>query len=441
MNFATCAIRERQEYASMSHKPVLLGLFGCPLDTGNNGVSALAVSMITGLSDRGVEPVIFGNTPGTRRQVVRVGSKGQAVSIVGCSASRRVYRLTNLRQLQFAARIGLAQLHPVLRWMRRLDAVCDISAGDSFSDIYGIERFNSVLAPKLLSLQLGVPLILPPQTYGPFRTDASKRIARDVLRRATQVWARDRHSLEVVADLIGRDFDPGRHREGIDVAFGLPVSVPDAGLIEQLDQFRKGASALIGLNVSGLLFNHPGEDVQRFGLRSDYPQMIRTLLGRLLAEEGVRVLLIPHVTSQRGESDGTANSVLKAQFAGSDGGRVFTVPGALSPSETKWIIGQCDWFCGTRMHACIAALSQSIPTVGVAYSDKTRGVFESVAVESSVMDPRYLTASELVEQVMDHFKMRSVVRQALRHSLLSVEQRLAMQFEAMLGSATHSTKA
>ena len=56
--------------------------------------------------------------------------------------------------------------------------------------------------------------------------------------------------------------------------------------------------------------------------------------------------------------------------------------------EIKGVIGMCDFFVGSRMHACIGALSQGIPCVGVAYSMKFRGVFESVGVADWVVDSR-----------------------------------------------------
>ena len=60
----------------------------------------------------------------------------------------------------------------------------------------------------------------------------------------------------------------------------------------------------------------------------------------------------------------------------------------MTATEVKWVISNCDHFCGTRMHACIAAISQGIPTSAIAYSGKTEGVFASVGCESYVIDPR-----------------------------------------------------
>jgi len=58
--------------------------------------------------------------------------------------------------------------------------------------------------------------------------------------------------------------------------------------------------------------------------------------------------------------------------------RIGVVRGQYSPSEIKYIIGSCDFFIGARMHACIAALSQGIPAVAIAYSDKFTGVMQTV---------------------------------------------------------------
>jgi colanic acid/amylovoran biosynthesis protein len=164
-------------------RTVRIGLFGCPLDTGNNGVSALGLSMISGLSDAcpSLDLSMFDYGGGARTASVALGAKQHEVRLVGCYASRRYHQLHNLVQMNAAAMVGLGNVHPMLRRLRKLDAIIDISGGDSFSDIYGRRRFNAVVAPKILALKLGIPLILPPQTYGPYSTDAVRRTAQRVL--------------------------------------------------------------------------------------------------------------------------------------------------------------------------------------------------------------------------------------------------------------------
>ena len=46
----------------------------------------------------------------------------------------------------------------------------------------------------------------------------------------------------------------------------------------------------------------------------------------------------------------------------------------------KYLIGQCDFFVGSRMHSCIAAVSQCVPAVSIAYSDKFIGVMATLGL-------------------------------------------------------------
>jgi hypothetical protein len=154
----------------------MLGVYGGPLDTGNLGVSALGISIIRGLEGAlpGAEITLFDHGRGRRSQPLRAAEWNGAAFLEGCAYSKRVYRPSNQRQLLAAARLGLVSVHPFLRRLARLNAILDISGGDSFADIYGPWRFRAVTTPKRLALALGVPLILLPQTYGPFHSESSR---------------------------------------------------------------------------------------------------------------------------------------------------------------------------------------------------------------------------------------------------------------------------
>src|SRR6185503_20181754 len=106
-------------------------------------------------------------------------------------------------------------------------------------------------------------------------------------------------------------------------------------------------------------------------------------------------------------------------------------PAELDATELKWFVGRCAWFCGTRMHACIAGLSQGVPTTAVAYSDKTVGVFRTAAVEDCVVDPRKLSGGEVADAVLADRDRRAEVAAALQRRLPGVRRQLSEQFEAI----------
>src|SRR5262249_8286818 len=85
-------------------------------------------------------------------------------------------------------------------------------------------------------------------------------------------------------------------------------------------------------------------------------------------------------------------------------------------------IGLCDFFVGARMHACIGAISQNIPAVSIAYSDKFLGVMESIGCADLVLDARKLDEDEIVRRVDDAYQHRESVRRALAEKMPSVRQ-------------------
>jgi colanic acid/amylovoran biosynthesis protein len=107
---------------------------------------------------------------------------------------------------------------------------------------------------------------------------------------------------------------------------------------------------------------------------------------------------------------------------------VRVVAGDYDCHELKWIIGQCDFFIGSRMHSCIAALSQGVPCVGIAYSRKFRGVFETVGMGDWVIDGREVGTEEGTRKVLELYRRRNEVREALRVEAHKARRRLEEAF-------------
>lgn len=324
------------------------------------------------------------------------------------------------------------------------DVILDVTAGDSFSDIYGQRRFRAVTRGKRFSLALGKPLILLPQTYGPFQAPRNRRIAADIVRRSTMAWARDEHSFAVLKNLLGDAFDPECHRSGVDVAFGLPTSAPAEGALDAAAAWLADKSTpLVGLNVSGLLMNRPEQAAKQYGFKADYTQVVVSLARRLLKDTGARILLIPHVVSPPGhyESDIEAGDRVAEAVADVADGRVQCLPALHDPCEVKWVIAQCDWFCGTRMHATIAALSSGVPAAAIAYSPKTLGVFETCGQGAHVADPRTLDTEDMVEHLWQSWLTREEARQSLRAALPGVLRRAEEQMDIIIAECVKHAEA
>ncbi len=397
-----------------------LSVFGAPLDTGNRGVEALGLSVLAGVAQAapGSSVTLFDNGWG-----VRSGQRleGLDLTLCGVRRSRRVHRPESWVNVRLSQRLGGLR-NPVARRLLECDAVLDISGGDSFTDLYGPGRLQTVLEPKLAALRARRPLVLMPQTYGPFQQRGSRARAAAVVRGAAMALARDDESLAVLLDLLGSDADPARHRRAVDMAFALPPRYPErerhrqvVGLVE-----RPRLRPLIGLNVSGLLWGGTAH-AQSFGLAIDYMSFARRLV-QVLVEDGADVLLVPHVrdVAHHAEDDAVAALSLRASLPSHVAHHVALAAEDLAADEVKWVIGKLDWFCGTRMHSAIAALSQGIPTAAVAYSMKTQGVFATCGVADEVVDGRRTGSDEAVARLRDAFARKTEVRSVLQQTVPGV---------------------
>jgi colanic acid/amylovoran biosynthesis protein len=409
-------------------------LVGGGFDSGNLGVAALTESVLWALAERlpTNRIALLDHSAGVRAQCLRRNGHQLNYDAYGARWSRRLYRRDSMLNIRMSARFG-GLGNPASTRFLRSSTILDISGGDSFTDLYGMWRYRYVVAPKLMAIEAGIPLVLLPQTFGPFLSDAARNVAQRIVRGAREVWARDTASFGVLRELLGAKFDPARHHCGLDVAIGLPPTAPSDLPTEIRAILEKRHCPLVGFNISGLIFHDPKRADSKFGIKADYAKLVIEFLSKMLQHSEARVLLVPHVLSPSGhfESDHDACQKVATALAPISGGRVHVLPPHHDAAQTKWIIGQMDWFCGTRMHSTIAALSTGVPTAAIAYSDKCRGVFESFGQGAGVADPRSVLLPDAIERLWRSWSDRAECRTALGHSLPHIERTWRCQMDSI----------
>lgn len=252
----------------------------------------------------------------------------------------------------------------------------EIAGGDSFSDMYGIERLQREHCFHRKAQKNRVPLIFAPQTIGPFRSEKAKRIAADSLSYATRVFVRDPLSFEETAKYANRD----KISQTIDMAFFMDYEKRE----------RASKRLQVGINPSGLLWNGGYTGGNQFGLQCDYRELLSRLID-LLERRDVEVVLVPHVLrgpTYYGEDDYIVCLWLKQKHP-----LCTLAPFFYTPTEAKSYISGLDLLIGSRMHCCIAAYSSGVPIYPLAYSRKFRGLFKD--------ELKYPYGAELVDSDAD----------------------------------------
>lgn len=383
-----------------SPQSITVGLLWHSLVSGNLGVGALTESNIAIIRE-------VAERQGKRVRFLVLGS-GE-----GCPASLRA-------ELEAAGHAIETHRVRVFRGsfrklVRRCDLVVDIGEGDSFADIYGFKRFFFLWLSKNIVCSLGVPLILAPQTIGPFEGRLARLLACQVMRRCHKVFARD-HLSSAYLRQIGITANTA---EAVDVAFRLPFkpSLPPA----------PDGKLRVGINVSGLLFNGGYTGGNQFGLSVDYPVLVRKLIAHFLAQPGVELHLVGHVIEPHMpvEDDLRVCRQLAEEFPG-----CIVAPHFERPSEAKSYIASLDFFTGARMHACIAAFSSGVPVVPMAYSRKFNGLFGSLGYEA-IADMKARTNVETLHVISVGFEQLLPLADLARKGKAVAAERL-QAYEAVL---------
>lgn len=421
-------------------------LLGASLTTGNMGVSALAASLVGLIQEARPDADIslFVGSKDSKPQTLDLSGTKESLKVINYRLSPRAVHSEHLFWLAFLAllykiapsksmKASVVKGNDRLKTLLSMDFIGDIRGGDSFSDIYGLKRFMFGCLPDIIILLLGKDLYLLPQTYGPYRSPLAKKVARFIIARSRSVLSRDREGLDVLRDILGPTAGERQVSLCPDVAFTLRSIRPEHMVITP--PIVGGPKVpLIGLNVNGLLYNGGYTRNNMFGLKFDYRTFVHTLVSRLLDTTEAHILLVPHTFAPEGhvESDNAASADVLRVVSEHSKGRVHLVEAQYDQFRIKGIIGLCDFFVGSRMHACIAALSQGIPTVGVAYSRKFGGVFDTIDMDSTVLDATKLDMQSVLSQIADIFEKRDEIGKTLIHRVQKAQDDLGVVFRSAL---------
>lgn len=338
---------------------MIIGLFGALINNDNMGCLALTYSQIILLEEISKKLEIpftyyvFEGLPDDKR--CRLVEEELGLSS-GAIQSFNVKPLFRLRRFihHFLTGIG------TIKALRKCDLCIDLTAGDSFTDIYGQYIFDSETNVKLLIERMGIPLILGPQTYGPYNTLKNIDKAIKTIEKANYVAARDQISADYLAMYTNKKIEVTT-----DLAFLLPYHRKE----------RENEKIIrVGINISGLLITNKTEQTSvNSTFKTNYERYINNVIEWLLEKEKYQIYIIPHVGVDGMEW-------IKELY----GEKLNYCGPYKSPIEAKNDISSMDIFIGSRMHATIGAFSSGVFTIPVAYSRKFIGLFEHLGYEYTI---------------------------------------------------------
>ena len=266
--------------------------------------------------------------------------------------------------------------------------------GDGFSDIYGDRDFRRRMNQTFLLRRARVPLILLPQTIGPFKKEENYRLAVEILKYAQEIYVRDGKFKE--------DFEKLglKYTQTKDLSFYMQPEPWNIAIEERA----------VGLNVSGLAYSNTFHGLE--GQFDAYPELVDRIIDHF-RRKGCTVYLIPHsYTYNRPDDNDDMAACREAYRRLADKRRVILVDKDLTAPQVKYVISRMTFFIGARMHANFAAIYTGVPVFGMAYSYKFEGAFEANGLDGAEQTERmnYLTRKGIDGYIkkIDRFYTRSV---------------------------------
>ncbi len=366
-------------------------LTNCAVKNGNRGCVALSVSVMSILKEildsEGIPYIFILPQSGFDEVGEHTISIGEDVlnykSVLDITAPSPFTKAKNLRHF--------SQYRESYCVYRDADCVLDIGVGDSFSDIYGLRRFNNIFASYKYGMRHNKPYCILPQTIGPFSDVNVRKQATKGIEYASCVMARDKQSYNYVKQIL-----PNKEvSEVIDVAFFMPY------IRKQFDP----SYIHVGLNISALLWHGGYTMDNQFGLKVDYQKLVRRVISYFLSCDKVKLHLIPHVVGAERhiENDYAVSYDLYEEFQNRN---LILAPLFLDPISAKGYIAGMDFFMGARMHSTIAAFSSGVPVAPMAYSRKFNGLFVDTLSYPDVADMKTSDEDEVLEVIKSCYESR-----------------------------------
>lgn len=315
------------------------------------------------------------------------------------------------------------------------DVVLDLN-GDTFpADVCRARTIIHTLNMKTFT-KLGIPVVEFASSPGPFDTWFRRFISKRFYNSLTAILNREPNSTKLLKKLgikkvpIVNTACPAWCLE--------PVSDEKSKELLRKEGINIEKRPLIGVTLAG--YNLSELRSQRiWGKPKSFEELkiFVPTLKYLLDELTATVVLIPHDYRQNPYThpgdyiSGPDHEILLHLYEMVDGdkynGRIKLINGIYSVSEAKGIIGQFDMHISGRLHAAVAAMSQHVPTVLIAYGHKHRGFASLVGQEGYVYGGDDF--DELKEKIKQAWQNREEIRKTLKKKMGKVRELVNLNFE------------
>ena len=197
---------------------------------------------------------------------------------------------------------------------------------------------------------------------------------------------------------------------------------------ECINTLRKKTNKIYGLTVRNWNFpNHSNPEK----LMNNYIDSLREVIEKEIELKNNSFVFVPQVIVKHGDDTDVARKI-KSKLKEQNRNKFIILTDDLSPIEIKSLIGNFDYFIGTRMHSNIFATSMKIPTIAIAYEKKTNGIMHTVQLDDYVIEMDEITSENLLEKIEIQRKNEQKIKNNLSIIILNLRDEILDKMRKIL---------
>jgi len=321
-----------------------------------------------------------------------------------------------------------------------------------FGEDFGIRGFIEHSKELLLAIIMKKPIVMYAESIGPFSNILSKFIAKKLLNKVNLITLREEVSRQYLTEL-------GVNKPPIfvtaDPAFLLkPATESRITEILKAEGIKTGDRPVIGVTLSSttnlkeetkksivaalvsfiymlgryflpeIAIKGIFQTLKRFGyferFKSKYITRVEVsnIIDHIIDTLNVDIMIIPHIYQEGIYND--KDTAQEIQHLAKNQDRINVIQNVYTSKELKAVIGICDMYISSRMHAAIAAMSQCIPTILIPFSQRHHGIMRMAGQEKYVCDR--FTFDEIIPKMEDAWANREPIKHELQFRIKEIQE-------------------
>ena len=288
----------------------------------------------------------------------------------------------------------------------------------------GGKKFDSLmhLFQIFANTKIGKPVIIMGTSIEPINNKIIKHYTESVLSRVNYIYARETITYKYLSTFLPKE----KYTLIPDMAFMLEDIDAESKLISE---FKKKYDVTFGITVRK--WNFPNLNMSSEDAMEKYMNAISAVMIKLAREDNAGFVFVPQVIVAHADDTDVAKNI-RERLPKEYKENFLILDNDLSPVEIKTLIGNLDYFIGTRMHSNIFATSMKVPTVAIAYEKKTNGIMETVGLQDYVVEIDKIKFEELINKIEKSINNSEILRIKLRKTIPNLRHEIMNKMEQVM---------